>query len=115
MQIFPNGWVSDSEAGRIARDAALTLPQAGWALEWFRAREPAGKGRLVAMVVPDDFPLSTLVASPVRMGKGVGMDAEPAPLFYVASLLDQVYNATRAQAASPERWGYAALDYEIVR
>jgi secreted trypsin-like serine protease len=114
-QIFPNSWVADGEAGRIAKGEPLELPQKGWQLEWFRAQEPAGRGRLVAIVVPEDFPLATLVATPARVGKGIGIDAEPAPLFYVATLLDQIYNATRGQAASPERWGYAGLDYEIVR
>jgi secreted trypsin-like serine protease len=114
-QIFPNGWVTEKDAGRIAADVALVLPQKGWALEWFRAREPVGDGRLVAIVVPDDFPLVTLVAAPARVGKGIGMDAEPAPLYYVATLLDQIYNATRETVGAPKRWGYLSLDYEIVR
>ena len=115
VQIFPNGFAPESEAGRIAPGVPLVLPGKGWKLRSFTAGLPAGESRLVALVVPDDFPLTPMVTAPVRAGKGIGMGTEPAPLFYVASLMDQIARSTRALPAGADRWGYGAINYLIVK
>jgi secreted trypsin-like serine protease len=86
-----------------------------------RAVEPKGRGKLVAMIAPPGVDLKPFVAAPQRLSRG--LVAEPRPVDFLASLVAEV-RATEdpgsgrglvaeASAAKP-RWGYAAVDYEIV-
>jgi secreted trypsin-like serine protease len=86
-----------------------------------RAVEPKGRGKLVAMIAPPGVNLKPFVAAPQRLSRG--LVAEPRPMDFLANLVAEVRAvedsgsgrglAAEAPAAKP-RWGYAAVDYEIV-
>lgn len=85
------------------------------------AIEPKGRGRLVAMIAPPGVNLKPFVAAPARLSRGLA--AEPRPVDFLANLVAEVRasedsgsgRGLAAEApAAKQRWGYAAVDYEIV-
>lgn len=85
--------------------------------------EPVGKGLLVAIVVADAFPFSSLAASSEVISKGLGpigsvtIEERERPE-YLVSLLHQVISTRESQiatAGSTQGWAYTTLEYEIVR
>jgi len=61
-QLYPNRFADQAGKGNeIAADRAITIPDIYYGFE-FRAREPAGKGLLLAIVTEDDVELEQLLA-----------------------------------------------------
>ena len=122
-QIFPNKYVRAGSIARINADQPITIPEAGYGFDWFEAVEPIGKGQLVALLVPDDFPLKAHVASNDRLNAEFGPVANPSR--YVLNLMDQLHGAMAKSVAGqvkPENvnaglakgaWGIKVIDYEI--
>jgi secreted trypsin-like serine protease len=109
VQLLPNKEFSHSF---VSAGSKVTIPDP--ALGGFRAVEPLGKGKLVALIVPDDFPAQALVADQVRMTRG--FLAESGPANYLMNLIHQVSTTVRRRAdAKLAGWGVAIADYEIVK
>ncbi len=123
-QIFPNKFVRGSKVAALSSGETLTIPGSNYGFDWFEAVEPLGKGRLVAMLVPDDFPLSAHIASKDRLEADLGPVASPSN--YVLNLIDQIHGhmaKSSGDQVKPDKvnagsakgaWGLKVIDYEIV-
>ena len=115
-QIFPNEFVNSEALGQVAKGTQVLIPGPGYNFDWFRAADPVGKSHLFAIVVPDDFPYSTLAANAARIEKGKGVKAEAAPVSYLSTLLDQIYKSVSSRnltKSAMDGWAFAAMEYEI--
>ena len=116
VQIFPNRHVVNGQANLIEKSKKILIPDptnaAYRGLSGFRAVEPPGRGRLVAIVAPREIPVSEFVEAPERITKG--FVAEGAPVSYVLNLFDQLA-AGYAIVGGHEHWAIGEASYEIVR
>jgi secreted trypsin-like serine protease len=114
VQLFPNKF---SKAREVGSEAPITIPDN--TSYRFPAQEPAGRGRLVAIVAPKGFDAEALVADPARLDKGFGVEANPQS--YLMNLIQLIRNAQESTGpggeatVSPPDWAMGSADYEIVR
>jgi Domain of unknown function (DUF4384)/Trypsin len=121
-QVFPNKFVEDVKRV-ISPDRPVRIPDRGYGFTGFRVTEPAGRGTLIALVVPESFPYTSLVASKEIISKGFGQLASIAVAEadlpeYLVSLLHQLITARENQKTATgmnDGWAYATMDYEIAR
>jgi hypothetical protein len=112
-QIFPNRYVADPAMATIGPGAALTVPGAGYGFSGFKAVEPAGKGRLLALVVPGSAAKSL---PDVERQSAKGFEPVQSPGSYLAQLARQIATAKAAKGmADGSIWAFSVVDYEIVR
>lgn len=119
--IYPNQYVAQGAIGRIRPGAQVKVPGEGYGgFTSFEAVEPVGKGRLLALVVPEDFDIERFVADRATLTKGFAPRNEPASV--MMRLIAQIEAALTARTRSGtapadelKRWGYAVTEYEIVR
>jgi len=126
-QIFPNKYARSGNVAQIKAGQGVTIPGQGYGFDWFEAVEPLGKGQLVALLVPDDFPLKAHIASNDRLNAELG--PVKSPNRYVLNLIDQLHGVMSGQSGgvstgtlSPEginagtakgAWGIKIIEYEI--
>lgn len=119
-QILPNGFTPSDSVAKLAAGTAVSVPAAdgSWGFDAFRADPPPGKGKLIALVVPDDFPAEALVATKRQLESSKGF--EPVKhTSYLMGLIGQILGylgkmkAAGASSGTMEGWGYAVMDYEI--
>jgi hypothetical protein len=114
-QLFPNEFVGTDDASLIRRGQQITLPGPGYGFDWFRAIEPVGKSKLVALVVPKDFPVKKTVGTDARLARGFQPERTVAD--YLMNLSTQVSDVMKQRSggvASADHWAIHILDYEIV-
>lgn len=118
--LYPNRHVPAGAMSRIAAGARVEIPGPGFpGLQYFEASEPAGKGVLIAIVVPDDFDVGRYIVTPQQLAKGLA--PVPEPPSYLMRFIRQIELAiearsrTGADADELRRWAYAVAEYEIVR
>lgn len=119
--IYPNKFVAQGDLGRISAGARVAVPGPSYPdFTSFQAVEPVGKGRLLALVVPEDFNIERFAADRQTISKGFAPRNDPPS--YLMRVIRQVEAAlaARDKSASPgadglSRWGYAVAEYEIVR
>ena len=133
--IFPNRFTPRTDIGRIRANVRVAVPGPDYPdFTSFAAVEPAGKGKLIALVVPEDFAIERYAAEPQEVTKGFVPRNEPQS--YLMRVIRQIDTAisTRTQALAGEggvlttkartdaaiaaelrRWGYQILEYEITR
>jgi hypothetical protein len=111
LQLFPNDF---GAARRIEPGSSIAVPgDAGFVL---RVQEPLGRGKLIAVVVPDGFNMEALQT--VKGTKGFAVEAA---LPYLQNLIQLIRVATGTKGFTIEPggampgWGLADLDYEVVR
>jgi secreted trypsin-like serine protease len=116
LQLLPNKYTPAHTTGRVSAGANLTIPGPGYGFTGFRAVDPVGKGRLVALVVPENFPFDALVGDAERITKGfVPVNT---PVNYLMNLVQQVVTeAAKGSAVDGQlaEWGLGVANYEIVR
>ena len=116
MQIFPNQYVTTGDAKFIDKSKPVLIPDAGnpayRGLKGFRAAEPIGPGRLVAIVAPKDVSVAEIVEAPKRTTRGLMPEGEPTS--YVLNLFDQLIAAASTRA-NRDGWALGDANYEIVR
>jgi secreted trypsin-like serine protease len=116
FQLLPNKYTPAHTIGRVTAGANLIIPGPGYGFTGFRAVDPLGKGKLIALVVPENFPFSALVGDVERVAKGfVPVNT---PVNYLMNLVQQVVTeAAKRNAADSElaEWGFGVADYEIIR
>lgn len=114
-QIFPNEFVAGPGASLIRPNELVVVPGPGYGFDAFRADPPAGKGQLIVLVVPKDFPVDPLLTAPRRVK---GFTPERSAVGYFMNLLHQITGKLTAQRAAgmgqEPTWGIFAVDYEIV-
>lgn len=117
-QVFPNKYVSSASLARISAGTPLAVPSPGWGFSGFRATEPLGDGKLIAVVVPNGFPLTTIESESAEQATK-GLVPVQKPNSYVMNLVQQVAEVTarsRAAGASIETsWAFNSVPYKIVK
>jgi secreted trypsin-like serine protease len=116
--IFPNKFVQSAGIGRVTPGQSIVIPDQGYGFTAFRAEEPVGKSKLLALVVPQDFAIERFASIPTERSKGLVPVNKP--VSYFMRLIQQVEGSlasARAGGTSEplKSWGYTAVDYEIVR
>jgi hypothetical protein len=116
--IFPNAFVTRSDVGRVSAGAHVQIPGQGYGFDGFKAVEPLGTGRLLALIVPEDFDVERFAVDAPVLSKRFGPINEPPS--YLMRLIRQIELALEtgtsvARDAGLERWGYAVAEYNIVR
>jgi len=116
-QIFPNPYVTSDDARFIDSGKPVKIPDPSnrryGNLTGFRAIEPIGRGRLIAMVVPREVAVVDVVEDPQRTTKGWA--AEGAPASYVLNLFDRLIAAAKSRAPGNQHWAVGETAYEIVK
>ena len=109
-QIFPNDTSRrHNRAGAIAAGRPLTIPDAYYGFE-FRAREPLGKGLLVAIVTEDPAPVEQLLA------QNLSLDPVPDATAFLNSLAEKLRQPWRQDETDRRlRWSMARTEYDITR
>jgi secreted trypsin-like serine protease len=113
-QIFPNEYVLQEDKSLISAGQPVVVPGPGYGFDHFRADPPLGKGRLIALVVPPDFPVTTTVNEATRTK---GFKPERSTVGYFMNLMQQIRDhvATRSLGATLDAaWAVASSEYEIV-
>jgi len=117
VQIFPNRHVVSGDARFVDKAKPVSIPDpanpAYRGLSGFRAVEPAGRGRLIAIVTPREVSIADIVEEPQRMTKGFA--PEGAPASYLMNLFDRLIAAASARGANAQPWAMGETSYEIVR
>ncbi|MDX2158981.1 MAG: trypsin-like serine protease [Hyphomicrobiaceae bacterium] len=118
-QIVPNVYMTAAGAQGLARIAAggrISVPPAdgSWGFPAFRAAPPAGRGKLLALVVPDNFPIDATVWSAEQQDLTKSFQSSPPPS-YMMNLVAGVLSALEASpgGTAGSGWGHAVLDVEI--
>jgi secreted trypsin-like serine protease len=117
VQIFPNRHVTSGDARFIDKGKPVSIPDPTnptyRGLTGFRAVEPLGRGRLIAIVAPKDAQIADIVEEPQRMTKGFA--PEGAPASYLMNLFDQLIAAASLRGANAQQWALGETSYEIVK
>jgi secreted trypsin-like serine protease len=115
VQVLPNRYTPAHSAARIAAGAKLTVPSAEYGFTGFRAVEPLGAGALIALVVPDSFPIAALAGKKEQLARG--FVPVQTPTNYLMNLVEQVVAtaADRGADLHARRWALGVTSYEIVR
>jgi len=119
-QLYPNPF---SQGATVAAGGTFSVPDnSGYR---FPAQEPTGRGKLVALVVPDSFNMKAL--NKAKRSKGFGVAAN---LSYMQNLINLIQIARGTEkgfgvvatgstsdpaADKADCWALADLDYEITR
>jgi secreted trypsin-like serine protease len=120
--LYPNKFTATGDdVGRISAGARVSVPGPDYAgFTSFEAVEPAGKGRLLALVVPEEFEIERFIADKATITKGFAPRNDPPS--YLMRLIRQIEGALAARGRAGvgsgdelKRWGYALAEYEIVR
>jgi secreted trypsin-like serine protease len=118
LLLYPNKFVPAAQAAGIGPGQRVMVPGPDYpGFTAFRAVEPVGKGRLLALVVPQDFDVGRFAAATAHLSRG--FQAVNDPPSYLMRVIRQVEMALSLRTRSGEdelkRWGYAVGEYEIVR
>jgi secreted trypsin-like serine protease len=115
-QIFPNEYVAREDLSLVQAGRTVTVPGPGYGFDYFRAAPPLGKGRLITLVLPLDFPVQSFVTATTR---SKGFVPERSATGYFMNLLQQIHDLIAAQrsatGARGAAWAIADREYEIVR
>ena len=116
VQIFPNRHVASGDARFIDKGKPISIPDpmnpTYRGLTGFRAVEPLGRGRLIAIVAPKDAPIADIVEAQ-RMTKGFVPGAHASYLM-VSSIS---WSPPRPRGANAQQWalGDQLRDREMSR
>jgi secreted trypsin-like serine protease len=120
VALYPNKYVAAADIGRIEVGQTVLVPGPAYpGFRAFKAVEPVGKGRLVALVAPANFDIEMFAAGLEVRAKGFQPVADPPS--HLMRVIHQVETALASPAGSAarsrelERWGFAVAEYEIVR
>lgn len=116
VQLFPNKFTIGEQVARISPGADLSIPGANYGFTAFKAIEPTGKGQLIAMVVPDSFPVEALIDSAEQRTRGFAPVSTPTN--YWMNLVQQVVSAVGGRSGAEKKldgWGLGTAEYEIVK
>jgi hypothetical protein len=115
-QIFPNRFLASEAAGLVASDATTTIPGVGYGFSGFKAVEPAGRGRLLAIVVPAT--ISPTRFRQVETQRVRGFEPVNDSAAYLSQLVDQIVasqTTAPGKSKSGQGFAFAFSEYEIVR
>ena len=116
VQIFPNKYTKSGEATVIEAGKRVQIPDTRYGtLTAFKAAPPKGGYRLIALVVPEDFPYDKLVGDAERLSREIGTE-EDAPVSYIVNLVQQIIATKKGGAKLSGRdagWAFGSVKYRI--
>jgi secreted trypsin-like serine protease len=122
VMLYPNQYVAAGQVGWIRAGQRVAVPGPDYpGFTAFEAREPIGKGQLLALVAPESFEIERYAATKAVVRKGFAPVSDPpAYLMRVIRQIETALGGSGRDAAAGggrelERWGYAVVGYEIVR
>ena len=121
LLLYPNQFVAQNDIGRIRAGARVAVPGPDYpGFTSFQAVEPVGKGRLLALVVPEDFDIERFAADRASLTKGfAARNDPPSYLMRLISQFEAALTSPRHTGSSVadelKRWSYAVAEYEIIR
>ena len=119
LPLYPNKFVATAKAAGIGAGQRVTVPGPDYpGFTSFQAAEPIGKGRLLALVVPEDFDIDRFVAAATRVERGFQPVNDPPT--YLMRMIRQIETALGSSTRGGgddelKKWGYTMAEYEIVR
>jgi tryptase len=119
LLLYPNQYVAQGDIGRIRAGDRVAVPGPSYpGFTSFEAQKPLGKGRLLAMVVPEDFDIERFIADQPSLTKGFAARNDPPSYFMrlIAQIEAALTGPTRAGTSSADelkRWSYTITEYEI--
>jgi hypothetical protein len=116
--IFPNKFVPGVDVGLISAGERVAVPGDGYGFTAFRAVKPAGRGRLLALLVPREFDVERFAAGKDKLARGFQpVDESPSYLMQLIWQIEKYIGETGQDIAAHDRargrWGYTIVDYEI--
>lgn len=116
LVIFPNGFVPPGAAEFIKSNTAIRVPGTGYGFSAFKAVEPLGKSRMLALVVPDTFKVARFMFG--AKGRTKGFVPVQQPTSFLMRFIRQIEQfLARARAGGDDQlgnWAYSVTEYEIV-
>lgn len=114
-QIFPNRFASSDEIAVVQAAKPVSVPGPGYGFTGFKAVEPVGRGRLIAVVQPLDARPEPLDIVRTEVGRGFEPVAAPASyLRVIADLVEASALGARSTGKGMTGWGFAIGEYEIL-
>ncbi len=108
--IYPNSFVAAHDVPVLQPRETVRVPGPDYGFDAFRASEPLGPSKLIAMIAPPGFDLRKVEALQPAASKGFKPIIKPAySLGDLAGLIES------AAADDPSGWGLQVIDYEIGR
>jgi secreted trypsin-like serine protease len=114
IQLLPNQYTPAHQVARVSPGADLTIPGPDYGFSGFRAMEPAGKGQLIALVVPENFPEQAFASGTLRTRTFAPVNT---PTSYLMNLVQSVRSAVGERSSNDRQlanWGLGVADYEII-
>jgi secreted trypsin-like serine protease len=115
VQILPNRFAASSLRS-AAPGGTLTVPGEGFGFKSLSVSEPVGRGLLIALIVPDSFPVEGVISDKGRFARDLLPVEDPAN--YLAALVREVSKdiARRSgSSASKGEWALGITDYEVFK
>ena len=115
-QIFPNKYVISSQANGLKPGVKVTILGPGYGFTAFKAVEPVGQGRLLALLVPGSSKIGMLREDQQRLSKGFQPIDSPARL--IQELKTGIASELPVDAKadlSLKDWGFELTNYQIVK
>jgi len=115
LQLLPNTLTPAHVTARVTPGSAITVPGPDYGFASFRAELPTGTGKLVALVVPDDFPVESLAIGTTHAR---GLVPTTLPTNYLMNVVQQVSRALNKRTGADDkqsRWALGITEYQIVQ
>jgi secreted trypsin-like serine protease len=115
LQILPNTFTPAHALARVAPGGEIIVPGPGYGFTSFKAVPPLGLGKLVALVVPEDFPVEALEGAAPRQK---GLVPNNMPTNYLMNVVQQVVRVLSNRAGGDDKqsgWGLGIAEYQIVQ
>jgi hypothetical protein len=125
VQILPNKFTPPNQTARVTAGGEITIPGPEYGFTGFKATEPAGKGQLLALVVPDTFPVAAYADATARTRSFTPVNT---PTSYLMNLVQHVKTTLQDSAenrgastakgsarTSRANWGLGEAEYEITK
>ena len=117
QQILPNSFTESSRSALISTTEPVFVPDKTYRFRAFRVGRPLGLNKVLAVVVPKDFPVGSLVD---RQSRSASISNVEQPAGYLMNLTNEVKDyiakkkAAAAETSAPlPHWSMAVLEYKI--
>jgi secreted trypsin-like serine protease len=125
VQILPNKFTPPNQTARVTAGGEITIPGPEYGFTGFKATEPTGKGQLLALVVPDTFPVAAYADARARTRSFTPVNT---PTSYLMNLVQHVKTTLQDSAenrgagtakgsarTARANWGLGEAEYEITK
>ena len=117
LLIFPNGFLKSDALGLIKAGQEIKVPDSGYGFTSFKAVEPVGRSRMIALVAPENFQVNAIIAPEAIQKRR--FEAVNEPTAYFMRFVRQISRFLTVARASGKTdlsdWAFTVVDYEIVR